>query len=305
MSTDPPISRELSEARARFDAACDRLRPDLHRFCTRMLGNPWDGEDVLHDALVLAFYHFDEVREAGSLKTWLFRIAHNKCIDFLRARRAFDALDEESGAPSAHEETAMDETLEQRQRAQAALRSIVTQLPAKERACLLLKDLLDTSLEETAEITGSSVGAVKAALHRGRTKLAQISPEPTPAGPKLDPRQRAQLERYLAAFNRRDWDAVRTLLAEDAQLQVVQRSEGPLRDAPYFTNYARLPYHWRLALARVDGIESVVHFRESDGRWLPHHVVQIDLHQGQVVRVRDYIHVEYMLRECVVEELEK
>ncbi len=194
----------------------------------------------------------------------------------------------------------MDEKLDQARRTATALASIVADLPPKERACVVLKDMLDYSLEETADITESNVGAVKAALHRGREKLEKAGSAPQRAG-ALDPAQRALTERYIAAFNRRDWDAVQALLSEDARLEVVHRSEGPFRDACYFVNYGVLSWSWKLALALVDGVECIVHFREQGGAWVPRTIVQLAIEDGAITRVRDYIHVDYLLEDCAVQ----
>jgi RNA polymerase sigma-70 factor (ECF subfamily) len=263
-----------------------------------MTGDPCDGEDVLHDALVHAFYRLSELRDAGALRAWLFRVAHNKCIDFLRARRRTAALDEPTDTPDP--ERAMDERLDHRRRTERALASIVSDLPPRERACVVLKDVLDCSLDETAEIVGTSVGAVKAALHRGRDKLERAERD-LPRRTALHADQRALVERYLAAFNRRDWPAVLALLSDDARLEIVHRSEGPFRDACYLVNYGRLAWRWKLALASVDGVESIVHFREVDGAWVPHAVVRLGFDADRIALIRDYIHVDYLLAACVVE----
>jgi RNA polymerase sigma-70 factor (ECF subfamily) len=287
------------EARRRFDEVCAGLRPDLHRFCTRMVGNPWEGEDVLHDALVHAFYRYAELRDVGSLRSWLFRIAHNKCIDFLRARRNFDSLSE--GAETEMDEPAWEEALDRRRRAERVVARIAAELPPRERAAVVLKDVLDLSLEETAEITTVTVGAVKAALHRGREKLARIEREGESEYHALTPSRRALVERYLAAFNARDWDAVLSLVSDDARLEVVHVTEGPLRDACYFDNYARLPWRWKLELSCVDGAEAIVHYREVDGAFIPRSIVELKVSRGRIELVRDYTHVGYMLRDSVVE----
>lgn len=289
-----PISQEITDARRRFDEACERLRPDLHRFCTRMAGNPCDGEDIVHDTLVLAFYRLAELRDPAALRSWLFRIAHNKCIDLLRTRR-LDALDDDTP----DQEHPMDERLDRKQRTERVLANIVTELPPRERACVVLRDVLDLSLEDTAEITGSTTGAVKAALHRGRDKLERAEHAP-PRRRSLPARHRDLIERYVAAFNRRDWDAVRSLLSDEARLEVVHRSEGPFGDT-YFTNYGRLAWPWKLALAHVDGVESVVHFRHVDGAWLPHAIIQLAIDDDKIALVRDYVHIDYLLHDSIVE----
>jgi RNA polymerase sigma-70 factor, ECF subfamily len=289
------ISQEITDARRRFDEACERLRPDLHRFCTRMTGNPCDGEDIVHDTLVLAFYRLAELRDSTSMRAWLFRIAHNRCIDLLRTRRRLDIL----GDDTPDQEHPMDERLDRQRRTERVLANIVIELPPRERACVVLRDVLDCSLEDTAEIVGSTVGAVKAALHRGRDKLERA--ELIPARRRsLPARHRDLIERYLTAFNQRDWDAVRSLLSDEAHLEVVHRSEGPFGPT-YFTNYGRLAWPWKLALAHVDGIESIVHFREVDGTWLPHAVIQLAIDDDKIAVIRDYVHVDYLLRNSVVE----
>ena len=82
--------------------------------------------------------------------------------------------------------------------------------------------------------------------------------------------------------------------------EVVHKSEGSLKEACYFINYGKLAWPWKLELADVDGVERIVHFRRVDGAWLPHAVVELGIAGGQVTRVRDYIHVDYLLEHCVV-----
>ena len=282
--------------RQQFDEACRHVRPELHRFCTRMLGNPWDGEDVLQDALVLAFYHVDELRDPGALRSWLFQITHNKCLDRLRLRRQLEPLDDDLR----NEGPAMPDQLADKQRASRVLTAIVTQLPPRERACVVLADVFGMSLDETASITDSTVGSVKAALHRGRSKLEAADAAPAM---RMAPRDRAIVERYLAAFNARDWNAVLALLGDDARLEIVGFAEGRFEDACYFINYGKLPRPWRLALALVDGVEAIVQFREIDGAWRPHAIVRVDVEDGRVTKIRDYTHVDYVLADSVVVEV--
>jgi RNA polymerase sigma-70 factor, ECF subfamily len=293
------LSSQTVEVRRRFDAACAALRPDLHRFCTRMTGSPCDGEDVLQDSLAMAFYRLSDLEEAASLRSWLFRIAHNKCIDFLRIRRPFAPLDEDIPAT---DDPASDDHLEHKQQAQRAISHMVTELAPKERACVVLKDLLDCSLEETAEITQSTVGAVKTALNRARAKLETAErASHRPRSVPLEPKRRALAESYVNAFNRRDWDSVRALLSDEARLVVVQRTEGPFTSTTrYFTNYERLPWNFKLALAWVDGVECAVLYREVAGAWVAHSVIEISVLGDKISLVRDYVHVEYLLCDALV-----
>lgn len=286
------VTEDIRTAKKRFHDECAALRPALYRFCARMTGSPCDGEDVLQETLAHAFYRLPELNDAMSLRPWLFRIAHNRCIDFLRAKKRFDELDENAGDDGG---ASMDDELDRKRRAARALSRIVTELPPKERACVLLKDVVDCSLEETAEITGSNVGAVKIALHRGRAKLDELEGKPVAARRPMAPEARAVVERYLAAFNRRDWSAVRAMLADDAHLEVVERAQGPMRESMYFVNHESLGQPWKVELAWVDGVEEVVHYRQVDGRWKPHSIVRMTLRDGKVAVVRDFLHVEAML----------
>jgi RNA polymerase sigma-70 factor, ECF subfamily len=282
------------EARQAFEQESERLRPDLHRFCTRMTGNVSDGEDMVQDALTHAFYRLPELREGTSLRAWLFRIAHNRCIDLLRRRKELVPLNEEMAA----DEDA-GSTLEHQQLAHRTLSAIFSELPPKERASVVLKDVLGYSLEETAEITSSNVGAVKAALHRARQKLERAAAIGRP--PAFAPSHQRLIETYLERFNQRDWEGVRALLSQDARLEVVSRTEGSFHESPYFQNYSKLSWEWRLGLANVEGTPMVVHFRRTDGEWRPHSVVVIAVEDGRVSLVRDYVHIGYLLSGAQVE----
>src|SRR5262249_3604243 len=138
------------------------LRPSLHRYCARMTGSVMDGEDVVQDALFEAYRKLDKFDDSRPLKPWLFRIAHNRWIDCLRKRGV--RIEAETAVASSDvvefsETTALD--------VGDALEHLVISLPPMERACVLLKDVFDYSLQEIAELVDSTVGGVKAALHRG------------------------------------------------------------------------------------------------------------------------------------------
>ncbi|HZS57946.1 MAG TPA: sigma-70 family RNA polymerase sigma factor [Gemmatimonadaceae bacterium] len=268
------------------------LRPKLHRFCSRMVGSVLDGEDLVQETLTEAFLHVSSLRDATRLEPWLFRIAHHKCVDFIRRARRFVALPPDE-ADAIAGVTAPDEPIDE------PLAMLVGTLPPKERASVLLKDVLDYPLDQVAEIIDSTVGGVKAALHRGRAKLRASNPEaPTIA---LDDAQRALLDAYVDRFNRQDWDGLRDLIQADARLEIVGAAAGTMLDVGrnYFSNYLALPYEWRLAVSVVDGELVTVHERRVDGHWHAQSAVRLWWQNGKVVRIRDYVHVDYLLTPTV------
>ncbi len=137
------------------------LRPSLHRYCARMTGSVLDGEDVVQEALFEAYRKLDKFDEGRPLKPWLFRIAHNRCIDFLRRKGVRD----EAAAVAGVREVALP-TDAPLLGIGKAIEHLVAVLPPKERASILLKDVFDYPLEEIADLTDSTVGGVKAALNR-------------------------------------------------------------------------------------------------------------------------------------------
>ena len=96
MASNEDIFSELQQGRRRFLALVDDVRPDLHRYCARMTGSITDGEDVVQDTLARAYYELAELKEMPALRPWLFRIAHNRAIDYLRSyeRRMSEQLDQ-------------------------------------------------------------------------------------------------------------------------------------------------------------------------------------------------------------------
>lgn len=290
----------MDQARTRFLAAAGSIRPRLHRFCARMCGTAMDGEDLVQETLAQAFYYLSSLKDESRLEPWLFRIAHNKCVDFLRRERRhledtvpYDDDDDDVPAAEQEESAPDDEPVSE------ALAALVARLPPKERACVLLKDVLDYSLVEVADMADTSVGGVKAALHRGRVKLRALKTAPRQA--ELDRQQRALLESYVDIFNRRDWDALQRLIHADARIEIVGITEIPAAGAPYFGNYLRLPWEWRLSLSRVDGEPVIVHWRKSGDDWTPTTAVRLWWRDGKVTRIRDYVHVDYLLRQSNTE----
>ena len=296
MSDIEHLTSQLRQAQAALAAAVASIRPDLHRYCTRMTGSALDGEDLVQETLAQGLYRLALTREEVSLRPWLFTIAHHKCVDFLRSRRALPAdLEDERNAPVVE----IEEEIEARDLASRTFSHLVLRLPARERAAFILKEVLGCSLPEIAEILETSVGGVKSALHRAREKLAARSEDPAPkhASPP------GELVAYVDAFNRRDWPGLQALLQEEVELELVGHLHQKGRRAlekTYIVNYSKLPYAWKLVIGDVDGEPVLVCLREKDGQWTADHAVRLEWREGRVARIRDYVHAPGILAEADV-----
>jgi RNA polymerase sigma-70 factor (ECF subfamily) len=293
--TDTP--HELTAARERFFALVGELRPLLHRYCSRLVGSAIDGEDVVQEALAKAYYAMSLSPELPPLRPWLLRIAHNTAIDFLRRydRRFVEPIASVGETTAAEEEARPDVV-------RAALSSFVA-LPVLQRSSVILKDVLDLSLEEIAQMTGSTVPAVKAALNRGRSSLRTTPSEeivPWRDRPETSPAERELLDRYVALFNARDWDGVQAMLTEECRLDLVSKSlrRGKRQVTPYYGNYAREDV--RLAVGRAEGRDVIGVYRPASST-KPEYVIVLEPDGDRVGLIRDWRYVPYLMEELVFE----
>ena len=282
------MSREahaaVARARDEFLAMVEGLRPELHRYCARLTGSVVEGEDVVQDALAKAFYSLGLVPEPPPLRPWLFRIAHNAALDHLKRheRRFTEARADMSDVP---EDEAPDPLV-----ARVALAKFLA-LPVAQRGAVILKDVLGQSLEETAEIMDSTVPAVKAALVRGRSRLRDPDVEPAP----LAVEARAELDRYAALFNARDWDGLRALVQEDCRLDLVAKSRRRGKEVGlYFTQYAKAPV--TLRVVALDGRLALA--AHVDGAERPAYFILLEWEDGRVRSIRDFRYVPYIAAEA-------
>jgi RNA polymerase sigma-70 factor (ECF subfamily) len=302
-STD---SKPKGAFEARYLAFLDTvtdLRPKLHRYCARMTGSVFEGEDVVQDALLEAYRKLDQFDDTRPLSPWLFRIAHNRCIDLLRHRNA----GRQAAAKSVGPEVTMP--IEPASLGIGkAVEHLVLTLPPKERACVLLKDVFDYSLEEIADLVESTVGGVKAALNRGRSKLA-ASPASVKPSRTSDPELTRVLHLYVERFNNRDWNGLRELISADARLNVTDRMPtitafaGKLADSPYFSNYERWSTPWKMAVGEVDGEPVVLILQRSGETWTPYSAVWLRVTNNCIDRIVDYAHCPWVLEPATLTAL--
>ena len=164
-----------STRRAELLALAGELRPELHRYCARLMGSVIDGEDVVQDTLARALVALDGLSEVPLLRAWLFRIAHNRALDLLRSRAIRAAAPIEAAHNVADQATPDPVEILMRQEAVRTAVSRFTELSILQRSVVILKDVLDEPLAEIAALLDLTVDAVKAHLARGRARLREIN----------------------------------------------------------------------------------------------------------------------------------
>ena len=282
-----------------FTQLMSDLRPSLHRYCARMVGSAFDGEDVVQDALAKAAVAFPTAGGIEHPDRWLFRIAHNAALDALRSRKRHAVLraDEDMGDVA-------DQAAETDSRVAAtASLAVLLRLPVGQRACVVLVDVLGHSLDETAELLDFTLPATKASLHRGRVRLKDLADRPEDAPPRLDAAERERLRAYADRFNARDFDALRALLSEDVRLDLANRTrlDGRKDVSVYFTRYAGTE-GWRFAAGIAEGRAALLVSDLADPTHSVRYVVLLDWRDGEIAVIHDYFYAPYVMDSLAVAE---
>ena len=291
MSAGPTTARH-----AQLLALADELRPELHRYCARLMGSVIDGEDVVQDTFTRAVAALAELEEDAPMRAWLFRIAHNRALDLLRGRAVRTTEPIEAASDVADPASPDPVEVLMRQEAVKTAVSRFAELPTLQRSVVILKDVLDEQLSEIAALLDLTVDAVKGHLARGRARLREINAQ---AGPPSEPRPAsAAVARYVALFNQRDWNSLRTLLADDVKLV---QSTYPLRVGVadvgmFFTIYARFE-GVRLAPAWLEDREVIAVFEDrADPK--PGYVMWLEWCDGRISFIRDYRYARYVIADA-------
>ncbi len=205
----------------------EQYRRELTGYCYRMLGSAFEAEDAVQETMLRAWRSLERFEGRSALKSWLYKIATNVCLDSLagRERRArpmdlgpaqeplFENLAELPEVTWLTPLPTPDELAEQRETLRLAFVAALQHLPPRQRAVLILCEVLKWQASEAAELLETSVASVNSALQRARATLATAD---TTAPAELDEEARALLERYVAAFEAYDIDRLTELLHEDA-----------------------------------------------------------------------------------------
>jgi RNA polymerase sigma-70 factor, ECF subfamily len=224
-----------------LDCELERHRPELLGYCRRMLGSPTEAEDAVQDTLVRAWRGLDRLERRTRLSAWLYRIATNVCLDMLSARArgplpmelgpvpSPERPDEEAAAelpPAAGGDPA--EAVAWRETVRLAVAAALRHLSRRERAALILCEVLRWQAHEAAALLGTSVAAVTSALQRARATLRAQSFSATEPAPALEPSERRLLTRYVAALERDDVAELAALVQEDATRPATTHGAEPM-----------------------------------------------------------------------------
>jgi len=285
------LTEPASHVTPEFERLLAEMRPLLHRYCARMTGSVIDGEDVVQDTLLKAFAARSSGATIDNPRAWLVRIAHNASLDFLRRRARGPVLESDDALEALPAPEPPDPDV-----VSASLRSFM-RLPTLQRAAVILKDVLDHSLEEVAAITGASLASAKSALQRGRTRLRALAHEPeTNDGPQLSDVARARLTAYVDGFTSGNFDAVRAMLAEDVELDLVARltRRGVSDVGEYLGRYAATA-QWAYAAGMVEERPAMLVYDRYGSLDTPAYFVALDLANDRVVGIRDFLFARYAM----------
>jgi RNA polymerase sigma-70 factor (ECF subfamily) len=297
----------LAAAQAGDERAFRRLiepyRRALEVHCYRMLGSAHDAEDLVQETLLRAWRALDRFEPRAQLQTWLYRIATNACLDELERRpRRPEPLDPFPDQPSDEAAAPIYDPAARyaiREGMELALLRAIQQLPGRQRAVLIFRDVLGWTAPEVAEVLESTVASVNSALQRARATIDQHLPEA--ATPIAGDAERELLGRYIDAFEHDDMDGLVALLQEDAILRMPPQPSvlGAAAVATFFRETAARGdlSRMRLTPTRANGRPAVVVQRRSaDGGLEPHGVLVLEVGGDRIAGIDAFINPSLLPR---------
>jgi RNA polymerase sigma-70 factor (ECF subfamily) len=290
------LRRSLVHAWHEYAKSLDPLRPDLFRFCRRLTGDVWDAEDLVQETLARGFASFSQVvYPLERPRAYLLRIATNLWTDTVRRRAVERRLLEREAREAAPGTGRVDES-----ELRAAVERLLEALAPRERAAVLLKEVFGMTNAEAAEALGTSEGAVKSALHRGRERLAEAREAPRALRAKP---AREVVERFVALYNARDLAGLLALLGDGATIELygshheVGRTAWSRERGWFYHNFHAFdgtPSKLRCELATFAGEPLMLVF---DGEQKMVSVMRLEAGDGRVERVRVYAMCPDVVRE--------
>jgi len=289
MSTNEKMNFDL----AGLEAALPTLRPELHRYCARMMGSVVDGEDILQDTLLKASHALSDGIVVDQPRAWLFRIAHNTALNHFRStKKEMEMKNEISLEALSFDEFPRQSTVTD------TLRPFL-QLTPKQRSTVILRDVLGYSAAEVSKLTDSSVESVKSALHRGRNILKEIDQDAASKASPLDKHQKDQLALYAKLFNAHDFDKLRDMLSAEVRLQLVSRTNlnGKKEVSSYFGNYQKAD-DWIMTPGHVEGKPAILVFDRTDPAGPLSYFVLVNFDTEKVLTIRDFRYARYAIQDA-------
>ncbi len=293
-------------------------RAPLTGHCYRMLGSAFDAEDAVQETMVRAWQGLDRFEGRSSLRTWLYRIATNVCLDALsdRSRRVRPMEEGPNGSVEDHLETRERthwlepipdarvlpsdanpfELTALRQSIRLAFVSALQHLPPRQRAALLLSEVVGWSAAEVAECLDMSVAAVNSALQRARATIAARNGNATAASESLSPDEVQLLDRYVDAFQNYDVDALVSLLREDATLSMPPYTlwlRGPATIREWLLGRGAECRGSRLVPTQASGAPSFGQYRPAPGGGhAPWALIVLELEGDRIVSWNSFLDTE-------------
>ncbi len=303
------------------ESELEQYRPQLTGYCYRMLGSSFEAEDAVQETMLRAWRNLDQFEGRAAMKSWLYRIATNVCLTMLdgRKRRArpmdlggpgsatepsLEVLPEVTwlepmpdGRVLVEESDPVEQTI-QRETLRLAFVAALQHLPARQRAVLILREVLRWKATEVAELLETSVASVNSALQRARATIAASGADADGAAAPLDQADSALLARYVDAFEHYDIDALVALLSEDARLSMPPYDlwlRGAEQLRAWYLGVGRHCEGSRLVAVSANGAPAFAQYRSSaQGGHEAWALQVIDISDGRVAAIDSFLDVQRM-----------
>ena len=297
-------------------AEIEEYRRPLTGYCYRMLGSAFEADDAVQDTIVRAWKKADTFEGRSSVQSWLYRIATNVCLDMLRGRqrraRPMDmgpshSADGEIGPQLAENlwvtpipddrvlppDGNPEELALAKESIRLAFVTALQHLPARQRAVLILREVLRWQATEVAELLDTTVASVNSALQRARASLASRDLSGPPAAELVNPEQQELLARYVEAFEKYDITSLVALLHDDAVMSMPPYNfwlQGPTEMGKFFLGQGMGCQGSRLVATTANGQAAFGSYKpHPDGGWAPWAIQVIDVAGGRIVGHHNFL----------------